>query len=89
MQLSELLKKGKAAGADNITAEHIIYADTFITFHLCNLFNLIIQQGYVPAQFGSSILLIKDHLGDATKVGNYRASTLSFVNSKIFEFCVS
>ena len=85
------LKKGKAAGADNITAEHVIYADPIIAYHLCNLFNLIIQHGYVPAQFGSGIIipLIKDRLGDATKLDNYRAITLSCVVSKIFEFCVS
>ena len=62
-----------------------------IPTHLCNLFNLIIQHGYVPAQFGSGIIisLIKDRVGDATKVDNYSATTLSCVISKIFEFCVS
>ena len=62
-----------------------------IAYHLCNLFNLIIQHGYVPAQFGSGIIipLIKDRLGDATKLDNYRGITLSCVISKIFEFCVS
>ena len=63
--------------------EHIIYADPITTFHLCNLFNLIIPHGYVPAQFGSGIIipLIKDRMGDATKVDNYRAITLSCVIS--------
>ena len=28
------LKKGKAAGADNITAEYIIYADPILNYHL-------------------------------------------------------
>jgi len=55
-------KKGKAAGADNITAEHIIYADPTIAYHLYILFNLTIQHDYVPGQFGSGkiIPLIKD-----------------------------
>ena len=85
------LKKGKAAGADNITAEHILYADPILDQLLCNLFNLIIHHGYVPTQFGSGIIipLIKDRLGDATKLDNYRAITLCSVISKLFEFCVS
>ena len=51
------LKKGKAAGIDNITAEHVIYSDPMIAVHLCNLFNLVIHHGYVPAQFGSGIVI--------------------------------
>ena len=59
--------------------------------HLCNLFSLIIHHGYVPDQFGSGIIipLIKDRLGDETKLDNYRAITLCCVISKLFEFCVS
>jgi len=55
------------------------------------LFNLIIHHGYVPAQFGSGIIisLIKDRLGDATMIDNYRGITLCCVISKMFEFCVS
>jgi len=85
------LKKGKAAGADKITGEHIIYTDFILNNHLCNLFNLIIHHGYVPNQFGSGIIipLIKDHLGDATKLDNYRAITLCCVISKLFKFSVS
>ena len=86
-----LLKKGKAAGSDNITAEHVIYADPSLVYHLCNLFNLIIQHGYVPDKFGSGMIipLIKDSLGDATKLDNYRAITLGCVISKIFECCIN
>ena len=51
------LKNGKAAGADNITAEHIIYADPILNYHLCNLFILIIHHGYVPTHFGSGHLI--------------------------------
>ena len=71
------LKKGKAAGAENITSEHIIYADPVIAYHLCNLLNLIVQHGYMPDQLGSGIVipLMKDRLGDATKLDNYRGIT--------------
>ena len=85
------LKIGKAAGADNIAAEHIIYADPIIAYHLCNLFNLIIQHGHVPAQLGSGIIipLIKDRHGDVPKLENYRAITLSCLISKLLEFCIT
>jgi len=50
-----------------MSAEHALYANPNVVFHLCNLFNLIIHHGFVPAQFGSGIInpLIKDRLGDA------------------------
>jgi len=84
--ISVQLKKSKAAGADNISAE---YVNPNVVFYLCNLFNLIMHHGYVPAQFGSGIPLIKDRLGDATKIDNYRGITLCCVISKMFEFYIS
>jgi len=85
------LKKAKGAGADNITAEHILYADLIIAHHLCCLFNLIILHSYVPAQFvyGIIILRITDRQDNVNKVDDYQAITLSCVISIIFEFCVS
>jgi len=35
------MKCGKAAGADNLTIEHIIYSHPSIVLQLCNLFNLV------------------------------------------------
>ena len=85
------LQKGKAAGDDNVAAEHILYAHPNIIIHLCRLFNLILKHGSVPAKFGSGIIvpIVKDRLGDATKLDNYRAITIGSIISKIFEFCVS
>jgi hypothetical protein len=39
------MKKGKAAGADNITVEHIQYAHPIILVILCDLFNCMICLG--------------------------------------------
>jgi hypothetical protein len=85
------LKTGKAAGHDNISAEHILWAHPSVVLHLCKLFNLILQHGYVPANFGSGIIipLVKDRLGDVSKIDNYRAITVGSFFSKIFELCVS
>jgi len=67
---------------------HIFFANRNVVLHLCNLLNLIIHHGYIPAQFGSGIIitLIEDHLGDATKIDHYRGITLCCVISKMFEF---
>ena len=84
------IKRGKAAGADNLTAEHILYSHPSIVIHLRRLFNLILKHSYVPVQFGNGIIipLVKDHNGDVCNVDNYRGITLSPVVSKIFESCL-
>ena len=89
--IKDNLKLGKAAGIDNIVAEHIVYAHPAVVFHLTKLFNLIICHGYVPNTFGHSIIvpLIKDRCGDLTKLSNYRGISLSPVTAKLFEACLS
>jgi hypothetical protein len=47
------LKCGKAAGIDNITDEHILYAHPALISYLTKLFNLSLIHGFVPGTFGS------------------------------------
>ena len=42
---------------DNVTAEHIVYAHPAIIIHLTKLFNAMIAHGYVPNNFGTSIIV--------------------------------
>jgi len=81
------LKHNKAAGHDNITAEHISYSHPAIVLHIKWLFTMMLKYSYVPDDFGIGIIVpvIKDHHGDPTSVDNYRPITLSPVISKIFE----
>ena len=81
------LKKGKAAGADCIVAEHILHCHPSIIVHLKLLFHMMLLHGYVPNYFGIGIVvpLVKDKCGDLSSVENYRPITLSPVISKIFE----
>jgi hypothetical protein len=81
------MKRGKAAGLDNISLEHIIYSHPSLIMHLSRLFNLMIKHGYVPDQFGLGVLipLIKDKNGDTSDSDNYRGITVSPVISKNFE----
>lgn len=84
------MKRGKAAGIDNLTLEHIIHSHPIVVWHLARLFNLMLKHGYVPNQFGRGIVipLIKDKHADLTNSNNYRGITISPVISKIFEGCL-
>jgi len=85
-----LLKKGKAPGVDNLTAEHLLYSHPILVTCLTQLFNLMLQCGYVPDSFGTGIMipLLKGNDLDATKCENYRGLTLSPVMSKLFEYAL-
>ena len=84
------MKRGKAAGVDNLTLEHIIISHPILLYHLCRLFNLMMKHSYVPCEFGRGIIipLIKDKCGDLSCSDNYRGITVSPVISKVFELCL-
>ena len=81
------LKRGKAAGADGLTVEHIIHAHPILLVLLTLLFNMLYVYGIVPDAFsvGIAIPLVKKMDGDKTKSDNYRCITLSPAISKLFE----
>ena len=56
------LKRGKAAGLDSLTAEHLIHCHPSLPCILSKLFNLMLWYGYLPREFGQSytVPLIKD-----------------------------
>ena len=51
------LKKGKASGLENLTAEHLYYAHPIVAQLLAKLFNLMVIYEYVPNAFGKGILI--------------------------------
>ena len=81
------LKRGKAAGLDGLTAEHVIYSNPVLLTHFNILFNIMLVYGMVPDAFGREIItpLVKNLDGDKTASDNYRSITLSPVISKLFE----
>jgi len=82
------LKKGKAAGIDCLTAEHISLAHPIlVVLQLTLLFNILMKHSLVPDGFGHGIIipLLKNTDGDRTTSCNYRGITLSPVISKLFE----
>jgi len=48
------MKRGKAAGLDSITSEHLLFSHALLPCILAKLFNLMIIIGYVPLSFGQS-----------------------------------
>ena len=64
------LKKNKAAGADHIVAEHVIYSHPCLIVLLKLLFYMMLLHGYVPNDFATGIIvpLIKDKSGDLSSV---------------------
>ena len=81
------LKKGKAAGIDCLTAEHICLAHPILVVHLTLLFNILLKYNLVPDGFGQGIIipLLKSADCDRTDSSNYRGITLSPIISKLFE----
>jgi hypothetical protein len=85
------MKKGKAAGLDNLTIEHLQFAHPVVCCILSKLFNLMVMFNYVPIEFGKGVIIpIPKGEGKqaCNKSDNYRGITLSPVLSKVFENCL-
>ena len=85
------LKRGKAAGLDNLTAEHLQHCHPLLPGVLAKLFNYFIRQGYVPDQFGESYTVPLRKVNNTAKhvtVDDFRGISISSVLSKVFEHCV-
>ena len=88
------MKWGKAAGLDNLTAEHLQNCHALLHVVLAKLFNIIILTGHVPAGFGYSYtvpipkLQSGNVVSKAVTVDDFRGISISPVISKVFEHCI-
>lgn len=90
-EVLESMSRGKAAGLDNITIEHIQFAHPIIITILKELFNCFLEVRMVPDGFrdGLAIPLPKnDNASHNVNVDNFRCITISPVISKLFEHCL-
>ena len=75
------LKKNKAAGLDNLTAEHLQFSQPIVVSVMCKIFNIMMSYGYVPASSGRSytIPLPKGNAtwGKTLMVDDFRAYLLA------------
>ena len=81
------LKLNCAAGADNITAEHLCYSDYFIKFYLSILFNVCLSRGFVPKTYLDILLvpIVKNKNKNIQDINNYRPIALATVIYKLLE----
>jgi len=85
------LKRGKAAGLDELTIEHLVNSHPVLVVILAKFFNIIVSAAYVPHGFRLSYtvpLLKEDQSHKGHSIDNYRAISISPIISKIFEHCV-
>ena len=50
-------KKGKAAGRDNLSVEHLKFAHPLVRCTLASLFRIMVKVGYVPDAFGEGVTI--------------------------------
>ena len=86
------LKRGKAAGLDGLTAEHLIFSHPAVVTILVLLFNLMLRSSYMPTAFGTSYTVpipkISDCRTKALHYDDFRGIAISPILSKVFEYCV-
>ena len=87
------MKRGKAAGLDNITVEHLRVSCYTLYCVLCKLFNFMIHCSHVPDCFGMSyaVPIMKNNVNTNNRTitfDDFRGISISPVISKVFEHCV-
>ena len=80
-------KRGKAAGVDGITYEHIQFGGETLNVLLAKLFSSMLKLSYAPTEMKRGVIITLFKGGNKRKddPDNYRALTLSSVILKLFE----
>jgi len=90
-QVVHNMKRGKAAGLDSITVEHLLHSHPAIYTLLRKLFNMFVKYCFVPDDFGRSytVPLPKGNIiNKSATVDDFRGISISPCISKIFESCI-
>jgi len=86
------LKRGKAAGIDGLSAEHLFFGHPILHVILTKLFQLIMSRRCVPDGFRHSYIVPlpkpKDCRNKAMTCDDYRGFAISPILSKVFEYCL-
>ena len=85
------MKRGKAAGLDELTIEHLAHCHPVLFAILATFFNIIMSVGYVPHWFRLryTVQLLKaDSVSSTKAIDNYRAISISPIISKNFARCI-
>ena len=79
------MKKGKAAGLDGLTSEHLKYSHPVLVVVLCKLFNVFVSHSHIPVSFGQSYtvpIMRVDVCQRSLTVDDFRGISISPVLSK-------
>ena len=90
-RLINSLKRGKAAGLDELTCEHLQHSHPIVVSILVKLFNLFVATGHIPTTFGASYTVPIPKCDGRTKalsVDDFRGISISPVVSKLFEMAI-
>jgi len=86
------LNRGKAAGIDGLSAEHLIFSHPSLRVILAKLFQMILSYSYIPHGFRYSYIVplpkTRDHLSKALSCDDFRGIAISPILSKVFEYCI-
>ena len=86
------LKRGKAAGLDSLTAEHLLHCHPSLSCILVKLFNLMLRCAYLPRDFGQSYTVPLSKVNDcrtkSVSCSDFRGIAISCILSKVFEHCI-
>ena len=87
------MQRGKAPGLDGLTSEHLRFSHPAICQILLKLFNIMMDYGCVPDEFGLTytIPLLKSSYSTQNKAlsfDDFRGISISQVISKVFERCI-
>lgn len=86
------LCRGKAAGLDGITAEHLQHCHPIISSVLLRLFNLMLLCHHVPGGFCHSYMVplpkVKNCRSKSMTFNDFRGIAISSIVSKVFEHCI-
>lgn len=90
-KLVDSLTRGKAAGMDSLTSEHLQFSHPIVICLLTRLFNYFISTGHIPASFGVSYTVPIPKCDGRTRalsVNDFRGISISPIISKLFELAV-
>ena len=90
-RLINSLKRGKAAGLNELTCEHLQFSHPAVVSILFKLFNLFVSIHHVPTSFGASYTVPIPKCDGRTRalsVDDFRGTSISPVISKLFEMAV-
>jgi len=86
------MNRGKAAGLDGLTAEHLQFCHPLLPGILSKLFNIVMRFGHVPLSFGQSYTVpipkCNNTYSKSLTVDDFRGISISCVLSKILEHCI-